>query len=137
MLGLDVTSIPRTTDVAHECRVHDEMAERLNEHHVDLAKPTAGLDVNAHLRAITTSALLDPCKVQDTMHGAVGELGSPLLVGAIQGDKAASGSLHRATDHRTLCAPSKLVGKPSAQRRFSAPGDRTFLGGIVPTEHGS
>ena len=71
MLGLGVTSIPRTTDVAHECRVHDEVAERLNEHHVDLAKPAAGLDVNAHLRAIPTSALLDLCKVQDTMYGAV------------------------------------------------------------------
>src|SRR5207248_10633525 len=67
----DGTGFPLPSDVAHECGVDDEMAERLDEQHVDLAKSAAGLDVHAHLRAITTSTLLEPCKVQNAVHGAI------------------------------------------------------------------
>jgi len=134
----DVTSIPRTSDLAHECGVDDEVAERLDEHQVELAKPAAGLNIDAHLRSITVSALLgDPCKVQNTVHGGVRDLGSPLVVRAIQRRKATSSPLHRVADHTALRTASKMVGKANAQRGFSASGDWTFRGGIVPTEPGS
>ena len=110
------------------------MAERLDERHVELTKLAAGLDVNAHLRAITTVALFDPRKVQHTMHGVVRDLRGPFVVGAIQ--RYGAGSLQEVADHRSLRTTSKIVGKTCAQRRFGAPGDRTFLRGIVPTEKG-
>ena len=65
------TSIPPVTDLADEGRVDDEVAERLDEHHVCLAEPAAGLHIDSHLRSITTSALVDPCKVQNAMHSAI------------------------------------------------------------------
>src|SRR5262249_39068884 len=132
----DVTSIPRPSDLAHECRVDDEVAEGLDECQVDLAKLAARLDVDAHLRTVTTIALLDPCKVQNTVHGGVRDLGSPFVVGTIQGGEAAGGSLRPGAHHRTIRAPSKLIWEASAQRSFSAPGDWTFFGRIVPTEPG-
>src|SRR5207247_10091594 len=66
------------------------------------------------------------------MHGVVRDLRSPFVVCTLQRYRA--GSLQEVADHRGIRATSEIAGKTSAQRRFGAPGDRTFLGGIVPTE---
>src|SRR5437762_8423352 len=69
------------------------------------------------------------------MHGVVRDLRSPFVVCTIQRYRA--DSLQEVADHRGLRATSEIAGKTSAQRRFGAPRDRPFLGGIVPTEKGS
>src|SRR5439155_27298671 len=69
------------------------------------------------------------------MHGVVRDLRSPFVVCTIQRYRA--GSLQEVADHRGLRGTSEIAGKTSAQRRFGAPRDRPFLGGIVPTEKGS
>ena len=65
------TTLPRVFDLAHECRVDDEVPKRSDQRHVGRAEPAARLDVNTHLPAVEALALVDPCQVEDGVHGAV------------------------------------------------------------------
>src|SRR5215217_7587498 len=44
--GCGNPAVPRSFDVAHECRVDDEVTERLDEGHVGGAEPAAGFDID-------------------------------------------------------------------------------------------
>src|SRR3954471_8662123 len=77
-------SLPRSFDMPHECWVHNQVTEGLDERHVSLPEQTAGLDVDGHLALVVAVALIHPGQVEHRVHGSVRQLRGIFVFGAVE-----------------------------------------------------
>ena len=101
--------VPRPFDVPHECRVHDHVAEWLDERHVALPEQTAGLDVDGHLALVVAFALIHPGEVQHRVHGPVRQLCGEFVFGAIEGRERRGAEVQ-------VRRVAQIVGQPVGER---------------------
>src|SRR4051812_3204801 len=116
-------SLPRSFDMPHECWVHDQVAERLDERHVSLPEQTAALDVDGHLALVVAFALIHPGQVQHRVHGSVRQLRGIFVFGAIETHERRGAEIQ-------VRRVAKIVGQPGAEGGFVGTRYREFSRGI-------
>src|SRR6266540_996374 len=71
---------PVPLDLSHDCRVDDQVPERLDRRHVGGPEQSVWLYENGHLAAVAAGLVWDPAEVQDPVHCAVGDLRGELVL---------------------------------------------------------